>query len=130
MTATRLLGLALTLAACASVSPVPTPGTDAGAADVPTNIFTGQVFDCHQAVVANERGDASLGVSACLGQQDATSCLVGLTATYQAATVACLARDLGADANAAALVNPDDTGRATVAGAARSFITSCRVDYR
>ena len=52
MTATRLLGLtlALTLAACATRGPVPTPLPDAGSVDVPTNIFTSQVFDCHLAL--------------------------------------------------------------------------------
>lgn len=132
MTTTGLLGLtlALTLAACATPRPVPTPLPDSGSVDAHSDIFTSQVFDCHLTTVAVERESASVDVGACLRKSAPTTCLVGLVGSYRSESVACVARDLGADANASFVADPGDADAKVVADAARTFILSEKLGYK
>jgi hypothetical protein len=92
--------------------PVPTPITDR---------FSARVFDCRQDVVAVERDSAKPDVGDCLAKATPTVCLLTL-GQYNDATVACLARDLGATANARVLAGSTDPADAAKADGARSFI--------
>jgi hypothetical protein len=106
--------------------PVPTPPVaDAG----PSDVFTGQIFDCH-AVPLGERGDALAPVDGCLASGYTAECLVDLTIKYPFAlpTVACLARDLGASANASVLAG--DPTQQSKADNARAWIASHALGYK
>ena len=110
-----LAGLAL-----GTACPQPLPPTPPG--PQPGDVFTGQVFDCRAPIVAAERVAASVPVHNCLMDTAPTECLVLFATDYNPATIACVARDIGASANAAVLAGsmlPADT---RMADAARGFI--------
>ena len=138
-----LLGLALS--SCSGAEPVPTPigpVADAAAVDAPLPIptFDHKVFDCHQVVVLTWYDGARLGTYLCLSSSvvDASAdppesvgdCMVRQAGTFDPAVVACLARDLGASANAAVLSGRAGPYDAAVASAARDFINSQHLGYR
>lgn len=132
-----LLALAhfLSLSACPGPQPVPTPigpVADASPVDAPLPIpaFDHKVFDCRADVVKAEYQVAKPAIKTCLSSSSAPDCLAGKVGTYDAATVSCLARDLGADANAAMLVGSTDPADALAASAARIFINSQHLGYR
>jgi hypothetical protein len=125
----------LAWAACPGPQPIPTPigpVADAAAADAPLPIplFDHKVFDCHQDVVKTEYQAARPDVKKCLSLPGAPDCLVALVGPYNAATAACLARDLGGDANASVLAGSSDPVDVLVAAAARTFINNQTVGYR
>lgn len=113
-------------------APGPQPVADAAVLDVPLPLplFDHKVFDCHQDAVKAVYQAAKPDVKKCLVQASASSCLVDLATQGDPATVACLARDLGADANAAVLAGSTDPGDAVAAAAARDFINSQVIGYR
>ena len=113
---------------CPKPTPVPVPPTpvDAPLAD----IFTGQVFDCHGPLVARDRADSIGPVGDCLTSSKFPSCLTGLTVSFSVATVACVARDLGAGANAAVLSGTAGSGDATTANNVRSWIVAEQLGYK
>ena len=122
------LGVAV---ACAVPQPVPPPQP------IPGDAFTNRVFDCRALVVAVERDSAKPDVRACLlGQAPGScpaevgACLACEAGQYASATVACLARDLGADCNASVLAGSVDPGDKACADAARKQITTWNVGYR
>jgi hypothetical protein len=130
-----LLAAVLAFAGCVPLppTPVPTPVADAAPIDAPAPIpadrFTRKVFDCHLDVVAVERDSAKGDVGYCLAAATTISCLIKL-GQYNDATVACLARDLGAKANADVLAgstNPDDAAKAD---GARWFILTEQLGYK
>ena len=118
----RIVALAaLLIFACAAPQPTPTPPVG------PADLFTGKIFNCHLAVVAVERGSAVVDVKRCLLGNDTANpqpaaCLVAQAGQYAADTVACVARDLGASANAAVLAGSTDPTDSQVANAARDWI--------
>ena len=122
---TAVLTLSWPLACGTFPPPVPTPPpvVDAGPADV----FTGQIFDCH-AVPLGERGNALAPVGDCLASGYTSECLVDLVVTFAPATVACLARDLGAAANAAVLAG--DATQLPKADNARAWVTAHALGYK
>ena len=127
--------LALLLTACPGPQPVPTPlgpSADASTVDapLPIPIFSRKVFDCHQDVVRVSYQGAKAGVGTCLAQAGAPDCLVARAAESSPDVVACLARDLGASANAAVLAGSTDPNVATTAAAARLFIESQVLGFR
>ncbi len=123
-----LLLAALFLVGCPTPMPPPVPGPT----PTPTNpdIFYGKIFDCHAAIVALQREAAVSPVSMCLAST-LIMCLTDLVgASYDIATVACVARDLGTDAIVAV-----NTGKATetekkIATNAKVFIETESLGYR
>jgi len=143
----RLLLLAaflLSLTACPGPQPIPPPpgpgpALDAGPPDAPLppplSLFDHQVFDCHQAAVLGAYPATSPEVARCLSlpassEQQAGDCLLAAAGTLGAAPVACLVRDLGADASAALLAGSTLASDSLAADAARSFILSNQLGYR
>lgn len=132
------LGLLFALGPACATWPTPVPNADAGQVDAPApSVFTGQVFDCREPVVAVERESARIEVGACLrGEAPGTcpaepiACLACEARQYNPTTVACVARDMGADANAEALANPADAVAKAMADAARSFVLTENLGYR
>ena len=107
-------------------APGPTPTTsDAAVPDAPavSEPFKGRDFDCHLPIVTAQYTEASPKVGACLGSPP-LACLAGLLGTYDIDTVACLVRDLGAEANSAALAGTASGNDGTVAANARIFINT------
>jgi len=107
-------------------APGPAPTTaDAAVTDAPgvPDPFKGRDFDCHLPIVAAQYTEASPRVGACLASPP-LSCLVGLLDAYDVDTVACLARDLGAEANNAVLAGTASGNDGSVAANARLFINS------
>jgi len=134
----RLLVLFCFLVGCPVPQPVPVPPgpqpvADAARKDAPaSDIFTAKIFDCHAGVVAVERESASSDVSYCLAGSTSASvdaCILKL-GQYNNATVACLIRDLGADANAAVLAGSSDTTARVWANNARAWIIEHAIGYR
>jgi hypothetical protein len=120
------LALAWLLLGCVVPLPPAPPGppvVDAGPADV----FTGQIFDC-RGVPLSERGNALAPVGDCLASGYTPECLVDLVVTFAPATVACLARDLGASANASVLAG--DATQLPKADHARAWITAHALGYK
>lgn len=112
-------------------APVPTPVADAAPVDAPvSDIFTGRIFNCHLDIVATERDSAMPDVKRCLVLAGAASCLVHQASQYQPDTVACVARDMGARANAAVLAGSTDALDELIAAQARGFISSERLGYK
>ena len=123
------------LSGCPHPTPPPVPWptplsadaavTDAAPADTPvtSDPFTGKDFDCHLPVVAAQYEEASPKVEACLASPP-LACLAGLLTTYDIDTVACLVRDLGAEANSAVLAGTASGNDGTVAANARLFINA------
>ena len=74
--------------------------------------------------------DAKPGVLSCLSQAGAPDCLFLRAIENTPDVVSCLARDLGADANAAVLAGSTDPVDVAVANAARNFISSQHLGYR
>ena len=104
---------------------------------IPGDAFTNRTFDCRALVVAVEREGAKGDVWACLlGQAPGScpaepgACLQCEAAQYNASTVACLARDIGADCNVAVLAGSADPADKACANAARRLITSWNLGYR
>ena len=127
---TRLLFFVSVLACvgCPKPTPVPVPPTPA---DAPVaDIFTGQVFDCHGPLVVRERADSLAPVGDCLISSKFPSCLTGLTVSFSVATVACVARDLGAGANAAVLSGTAGGNDATMATNVRKWILAEQLGYK
>ena len=119
---------------CPHPVPPPVPGptpqpTDAAVpddtpADAPaTDPFKGRDFDCHLPMVAAQYTEASPKVGGCLGSPP-LACLAGLLGAYDIASVACLVRDLGAEANSAVLAGTASGNDGTVATNARLFINT------
>ena len=145
MTTSKKIGLAFIVAlatlffcmmfsGCPHPVPPPVPGptpqpTDAAVpddtpADAPaTDPFKGRDFDCHLPIVAAQYEEASPKVGGCLGSPP-LACLAGLLGAYDIATVACLVRDLGAEANSAVLAGTASGNDGTVAANARLFINA------
>ena len=116
--------------------PVPFPSPVADAApqvDAPVppapDRFTAKIFDCHLDVVAVERDSAKPDVRRCLAAATAITCLLGI-GQYNDATVACLARDIGAKANADVLAGSTNPEDAAVADGARWFIIQEHLGYK
>jgi len=121
-------GIALLVAAnCGTVPPTPSPGPAPVADAASGDLFTGQIYDCH-AVQLTSRANAVAPVGDCLDGTATASCLVNLTVVFDAATVACVTRDLGAGANAAALAG--DTSYRARADAASAWIINHQLGYR
>ena len=121
--------------ACPGPQPIPTPigpVADAAVADapLPAPLFDHKVFDCHQAAVKAAYQAAKPGVKTCLAQAGTVDCLILRASDSSPDAVACLARDLGADANASVLAGSTDPVDLTAANAARSFINSQHLGYR
>ena len=108
---------------CTPVQPQPIPPG-------PADIFQGATFNCHLPIVATERESAQPDVTNCLVGAGATDCLVGQAKQYNPATVACLTRDIGANANAAVLAGSKDPNDELVADQARNFIVQHQLGYR
>ena len=134
----RLLVLAWLLAGCPGPQPIPVPPgpapvADAAPADAPiADLFTSGIYDCHSPVIAAERDSATSQVSYCLAGPDSTTvnaCVLKL-GQYNSATVACLLRDLGADANAAFLIDNTDQGARVRADNARAWIIQHNLGYK
>jgi hypothetical protein len=107
-------------------APVPTPVADAAP---PSDRFTAKVFDCHLDVVAVERDSATSDVAYCLSGSSTFSCLLGM-GQYNDATVACLARDLGAKANANVLAGSADPADKAKADGSQWWITIEQLGYK
>ena len=124
----RLLLIALLATACTHPIPGPTPvpTQDASAPD----LFAGKVFDCHLDIVRTERDAAMPDVKGCLVAITTAHCLVTLAVQYQQDTVACVARDLGANANAAVLAGHDVATNKPIADAARFWIQAEGLGYK
>ena len=127
MTSARLVLALVSLGAFARCTP-----TQPGPAPVPTptDRFTARIFDCHLPIVAVERESAQPDVTKCLVRGGATACLVDQAAQYNPATVTCLVRDIGANANAAVLAGSTDPNDELAADQARAFIVSHQLGYR
>ena len=119
---------------CPHPVPPPVPGptpqpTDAAVpddtpADAPaTDPFKGRDFDCHLPIVAAQYEEASPKVGGCLGSPP-LACLARLLGAYDIATVACLVRDLGAEAKSAVLAGTASGNDDAVAANARLFINA------
>ena len=133
--ALAILFFCMMLSGCPQPIPPPIPGptpasADAGAIDtassdvpVTSDPFKGKDFDCHLPVVAVQYTEASPKVGACLDLPP-LACLSGLLSSYDPATVACLVRDLGAEANSAVLAGTASGNDGTVATNSRIFINS------
>lgn len=130
ITTTLMLLMLLAFSGCPVPEPRPTI-LDAA----PSDLFTGQIFNCHLDVVAVERDSAMPDVRRCLLGQDTVNpiplnCLIAQAAQYKADTVACVARDLGASSNAAVVSGMATEDEKTMAGAARTWISGERLGYR
>ena len=145
MTTSKKIGLAFIVAlatlffcmmfsGCPHPVPPPVPGptppsadasvTDTAPADAPvTDPFKGRDFDCHLPIVAAQYEEASPKVGGCLGSPP-LACLAGLLGAYDIATVACLVRDLGAEAKSAVLAGTASGNDDAVAANARLFINA------
>lgn len=110
-------------AACPQPLPPPQPPQ-------PADVFTGVLFDCHLPVVLAEREAVKPPVRACYLSAGPRACLVGLVGQFNVTSVACLARDVGASANADSVANPADATAKAIADAARTFITEEGMGYR
>ena len=109
-------------------APVPGPVADASPVDAPVaDIFTGKIFDCH-GLDLDMRNEAMPSVADCLKTAAVVSCLVLIPQPL--ALIACLVRDVGANANAAVLAGSTDPADEIVADQARGFISSHQVGYR
>ena len=109
-------------------APIPVPVADASPVDAPvSDIFTGKVFDCH-GFDLDVRNDTLPIVAGCLKTAAVVACLT--TVQRAPALVACLVRDVGANANAAVLAGSTDPADEIVADQARGFISSHQVGYR
>jgi len=138
--AVRCLGLAASLlvfSTCSGAQPLPSPpgpvpadAASSADAPLPLPIFDHKVFDCRQAVVVVEYQGAKPDIKRCLSLAGAPDCLVEQAGQYNPATVACLARDLGADANAAVLAGSASSVDVAVAASARDFINSQLLGYK
>ena len=115
----------LALSACSQPAPRPTV-VDAG----PQDVFTGGLANCRLQVVEVERDSAMSDVRGCLVGDVVDACLVKQAGQYRPDTVACVARDLGARANAAYLAGSTDPLDKRVADAARAWIFSHDVRFR
>lgn len=120
-----LLAAALLALSCAHTTPPPT-SSDAGIND----LFTGVVFDCHLDIVHTEYDEAKTDINRCLQLAGTTDCLVNQASQYNPATVACLARDLGADANASVLSGSTIAADQAMANNARYFINLHQLGYK
>jgi hypothetical protein len=116
------------LAGCPIPEPRPTV-LDAG----PGDLFTGKVFNCHLEIVAVERSSAAMDVRRCLLGQGTTNppaCLVTQATLYKPDTVACVARDLGADASSALNAGTATLDDKTLSATVREWIRSEGMGYR
>lgn len=120
--------LAIIVGTClGSACPQPLPPTPP---PTPGDIFTAKVFDCRLPVVAVERDSCRPSVRACLLDTAPTECLVQFAAEYNPASIACVARDEGASANANVLAGSADPADKTMADATRRFILDHAMGYR
>ena len=130
----RLIILAWLLVGCPVPQPVPVPpGPQPVGVDAARDNFTGKIFDCRASVVAVERESAAGDVNYCLAGSSSAAvnaCVALKLGQYNSATVACLIRDLGADANAAFLMDKTDQGAQVRADGARAWINEHVVGYR
>jgi hypothetical protein len=117
--------VSLAVLACSQPTPRP-PIVDAAVVDV----FTGSVANCRLEVVAVERDSAMPDVRGCLVSDAVDSCLVALAGQYRPDAVACVARDLGARANAAYLAGSSDPLDKRMADATRNWIVNHQLGYR
>ena len=115
---------------CPLPVPPPVPGptplhADAAPSDVPSepDPFRTRDFNCHLPIVAAQYTEASPKVAACLISPP-LACLAGLLGAYDIASVACLVRDLGAEANSAVLAGTASGNDEAVAANARVFINA------
>ena len=113
---------------CPQPLPHPVPGP-APVSDAARDLFTGQVFDCHGVLVVKERANSLGPVGDCIVSDRFPGCLTGLTTSFAVATVACVARDLGAGANAAVLSGTGTTNDAMTANNVRSWILAEHLGY-
>jgi hypothetical protein len=114
---------------CAQPQPIPTPPppiADA-APPAPTDPFSNQIYDCHGLDLV-QRGDALLAAKGCLMAPNYVDCM--LAEPYSQTIMACTARDVGADANAAVLAGSTEESDKTIADNARAFIRSHNLGYK
>ena len=110
----------------AAPQPVPPATSDAALPDP----FAGQIFDCHSVTLAQRKASLT-PVGACLAAGGCVACCLSNAVSGSVlglASVACVARDLGASANAAVLSG--DSSQAPTANNARSWITSEKLGYK
>ena len=105
-------------------TPPPIPVVDAAP---PPDQFTGQIYDCH-GLDLGQREDAKLATKACLMASGYVECM--LAEPYPITTVACVARDVGAEANAAVLAGAGTDTDQTIANNARAFIAGHKLGYK
>ena len=137
--ALTMIFLGMVLGGCLHPVPSPAPGptptsADAAAVDVPSadvlpDPFKNQDFDCHLPIVAAQYTAASSSVGACLASPP-LACLAGLIGAYDINTVACLARDLGFEANNALLAGADAGINNSVADNVRTFINAEHLGFQ
>lgn len=130
----RSLLLVAILAACNGCpAPIPVgPGPAVGDAGLAPDVFTSKILNCRLPVVAVERDDALGDVRGCLllGERAIVAgCLVNKTSQYQPTSVGCVARDLGAKANAAYLAGSTDPNDKEVADVVRTWISDHRLGF-
>lgn len=134
-----LLAACLTCTGCPPTPiPVPPPGPAPVVSDAccpavdtytPSTVFKDKVFDCTRPTVSAERSVATTQVARCL-LAPPEDCLTSLVGEFSAATVACVARDLGASAQVAVragTAKPDDLETSMNA---RDWILSEGIGYR
>jgi hypothetical protein len=130
-----ILFLCMLLFGCTLPVPPPVPGPtptpadaaviDMAPADVPAayDPFKARDFNCHLPIVAAQYTEASPKVEACLASPP-LACLAGLLGAYDIASVTCLVRDLGAEANSAVLAGTASGNDEAVEANARVFINA------
>jgi len=129
-----MICLCMMFGGCLHPTPPPVPGPtpaspdaaspDVASADAPLlDPFKNQDFDCHLPIVASQYTSASQSVARCLNSPPLT-CLAGLIPAYDVNTVACVARDLGFEANNTVLAGTDAGSSSAVADNVRNFINA------
>ena len=111
-------------AAKCTLHPTPPSAIDAAPAPDP---FTGQIYDCHGLDLV-QREDAKLATKACLMASGYVDCM--LAEPYPRTMVACVARDVGTEANAAVLSGAGTDTDKAIANNARGFISSHNLGYK
>ena len=121
---------ALFLVGCPTPMPPPVPGPTTFDAPANSDIFYGKIFDCHAAIIASQREAAVSPVSTCLASS-LNACLIDLVGTsYDIATVACVARDVGTDAIVAVNAGKATETEKKIAANAKVFIETENLGYR